>query len=85
MATNVCKGCTRNVIIKKEEIDHILLKNNIHDSKIVANELFKQRMDTCQSCPSLMYGSTCAHSGCLVEYRAKFTSKSCPSPSGAKW
>ncbi|OAS86781.1 MULTISPECIES: DUF6171 family protein [Metabacillus] len=85
MATNVCKSCTRNVIIKKQEIDQILSKSKVHESQMVSNELFEQRMTLCKSCPSLIYGTTCTHSGCLVEYRAKFSIKRCPNPSGSRW
>lgn len=84
MTTNVCKGCSGNVIIKKEEVDRILSKH-LPDNLIVSDEIYKKRLEACQDCPSFVYGTTCSYSGCLVEYRAKFTSKNCPNPAGAKW
>ncbi|PAD66666.1 hypothetical protein CHH83_22830 [Bacillus sp. 7586-K] len=85
MTTNTCKGCTRNVIIKREEIEHILTKHKGDEQLIVSNDVYHLRLDTCKACSSLMYGTTCSYSGCLVEYRAKFINKKCPSPNGSKW
>lgn len=85
MTTNVCKSCTRNVILKKQEVDRILSNHKVSENIIVSNEVFEERMSACKTCPSLVYGTTCSHSGCLVEYRAKFTTKRCPSPHAARW
>lgn len=80
-----CKGCTRNVIIKKHEVNQILTKNKIQASLMAPKEVYDSRIKTCRNCPSFVYGSTCSYSGCLIEYRAKFLHKKCPSPNGAKW
>ncbi|MDQ0229402.1 DUF6171 family protein [Metabacillus malikii] len=85
MTTKVCKGCSNNVIVKRDEMNHILSKIDIDDNQIVSDEEYANRLNTCNSCESFMYGSTCAHSGCLVEFRAKFSNKLCPSPSGSRW
>ncbi|WP_226667934.1 DUF6171 family protein [Metabacillus litoralis] len=85
MTTNICKGCTRNVILKKQEVDRILSKNKVSENQLVSKEVFEKRMSACKTCSSIVYGTTCSHSGCLVEYRAKFTHKHCPSPHGSRW
>jgi Family of unknown function (DUF6171) len=87
MKTNtlVCKGCTRNVNIKTDEVDQILSKIIVNSNVMVPKELYIQRMTICNGCSSLVYGTTCSHSGCLVEFRTKFSNKKCPNPSGAKW
>jgi hypothetical protein len=84
-STTICKGCTRNVIIKKQEVDQILSKNKVNSNVLVAKELYQQRLTICKECSSLVYGTTCSHSGCLVDYRTKFSNKKCPNPRGAKW
>ncbi|KKI94013.1 hypothetical protein WQ54_00235 [Bacillus sp. SA1-12] len=83
--TTICKGCTRNVIVKRQEVDQILSKSKINPTVMVTKTIYDQRVNTCTACPSLVYGTTCSHSGCLVEYRAKFSAKTCPNPNGSRW
>ncbi|WP_347552873.1 DUF6171 family protein [Pseudalkalibacillus hwajinpoensis] len=51
----------------------------------VTEEKYRERLEVCNSCPSLQYGTTCMHCGSLVRYRAGFIDKSCPYPGKAKW
>ncbi|WP_227871865.1 hypothetical protein [Paenibacillus bovis] len=45
----------------------------------------QQRFDCCMSCPSLQYGTTCKHCGCLVHIRTRLAASYCPSPYGSRW
>ncbi|WP_244862545.1 DUF6171 family protein [Paenibacillus sp. J22TS3] len=51
----------------------------------VSNEEYARRLDTCWSCPSLQYESTCKHCGCLVAVRAKLSDSICPYPGQSRW
>lgn len=82
---NRCKGCVESVIVTEEVIQELLLEAEEEKSKVVSSEIYETRLKICESCPSLQYGTTCAYSGCLVRYRAKFKHKGCPSLGKPKW
>lgn len=46
----------------------------------VTDDVYEQRLASCAACPSLQYGTTCAHCGCIVQVRAKLKDKGCPAP-----
>jgi Family of unknown function (DUF6171) len=82
---SLCKGCVESVIVT-EEVIHELIKEAEEDlSVIVSDEVYQARLKICETCPSLQYGTTCAHSGCIVRYRAKFKNKSCPFAGNPRW
>jgi hypothetical protein len=83
--TSPCKGCVETVIVTEEVIEDLLLEAREDPSKIVSEEVYRTRLAACEACPSLQYGTTCAHSGCIVRYRAMFKNKKCPSPASPKW
>lgn len=70
---SLCKGCVDSVIVTEEVIDELVKEAEEDKSKVVSEEVYIARLKICESCPSLQYGTTCAHSGCIVRYRAKFT------------
>ncbi|MBU9721579.1 MULTISPECIES: DUF6171 family protein [Bacillaceae] len=73
-----CKSCGINVAVDLDEL--------VDDSaKSVSDELYEERLDLCMDCPSLMYGTTCQHSGELVSYRALYKEKACPFPGEPRW
>ncbi|WP_246309386.1 DUF6171 family protein [Paenibacillus alginolyticus] len=51
----------------------------------VSDEIYQARLAVCRECPSLAYGNTCLHCGCIVQIRAKFKEKGCPNPGYSKW
>jgi hypothetical protein len=82
---NLCKGCVESVMVTEEVIQELVKETEEDLTVIVSDEVYSERLMICESCPSLQYGTTCAHSGCIVRYRAKFKNKSYPSAQKAKW
>jgi hypothetical protein len=82
---NLCKGCVDSVIVTEEVIQELVKETEEDLSVIVSDEVYAARLKICGCCPSLQYGTTCAHSGCIVRYRAKFKHKSCPNAGKPKW
>jgi hypothetical protein len=80
-----CKGCSANVHVSEEQLDRILTKLASHPGDCVSDADYAVRLGKCEACPSLQYGTTCAHCGCFVRVRAKLAAKSCPHPSGSHW
>jgi hypothetical protein len=84
-AKSLCKGCVESVMVTEEVIQELVKEAEEDSSVIVSEEAYIARLKTCESCSSLQYGTTCAHSGCIVRYRAKFKNKSCPFAGKPKW
>jgi hypothetical protein len=82
---SLCKGCVESVMVTEEVIQELVNEAEEDSSVIVSDEVYHARLKNCESCPSLQYGTTCAHSGCIVRYRAKFKNKSCPFAGKPKW
>jgi ABC-type uncharacterized transport system ATPase subunit len=83
---NLCKGCLDGVMVSEEVIEELVRETEEEDpSVIVSEDIYEARLKICESCPSLQYGTTCAHSGSIVHYRAKFKNKSCPFVGKPKW
>lgn len=82
---SLCKGCVESVIVTEEVIQELVKETEEDLSVIVSDEVYEARLKICDNCPSLQYGTTCAHSGCIVRYRAKFKNKSCPVAGKPKW
>ncbi|WP_129080241.1 DUF6171 family protein [Anaerobacillus alkaliphilus] len=76
---NECKWCRPSVVEGIVDIDAI------DDSRTVTEEIYERRLEICMDCPSLQYGTTCRHSGCIVSYRTLLKDKSCPFPGQPKW
>jgi hypothetical protein len=74
-----------SVIVTEEIIQELVKETEENLSVIVSDEVYQSRLKICENCPSLKYGTTCAHSGCIVRYRAKFKHKSCPFAGKPKW
>ncbi|MEY2192702.1 DUF6171 family protein [Neobacillus sp. BF23-41] len=82
---SLCKGCVESVLVTEEVIQELVKEAEEDSSVMVSDEIYQVRLKTCESCPSLQYGTTCAHSGSIVRYRAKFKNKSCPFAGKPKW
>ncbi|WP_078543994.1 DUF6171 family protein [Litchfieldia alkalitelluris] len=82
---SLCKGCVETVIVSEEVIEELVKEAEEDLSVVVSDEIYAARLRICEGCPSLQYGTTCAHSGCIVRYRAKFKNKSCPFSGKPKW
>ncbi|MEY2191532.1 DUF6171 family protein [Neobacillus sp. BF23-41] len=81
----ICKGCVESVIVTEEVIQELVKETEEDLSVIVSDVVYKARLTICKNCPSLQYGTTCAHSGCIVRFRAKFKNKGCPFAGNPKW
>lgn len=82
---SLCKGCMESVIVTEEIIQELVKEAEENQADIVSDEVYLARLRTCECCPSLQYGTTCAHSGSIVRYRAKFKNKACPFAGNPKW
>lgn len=80
-----CKGCLETVIVSEDVIEELIKEAEEDLSRIVSENIYKQRIEICKGCTFLLYGTTCAHSGSIVRYRAKFKNKSCSMPGKVKW
>jgi hypothetical protein len=82
---SLCKGCVESVMVTEEVIEELIKETEEQPTLIVSEEIYQERLTICETCSSLQYGTTCAHSGCIVRYRAKFKNKSCPFAGKPKW
>ena len=82
---SLCKGCVESVMVTEEVIEELIKETEEQPTLIVPEEIYQERLAICDTCSSLQYGTTCAHSGCIVRYRAKFKNKSCPFAGKPKW
>lgn len=80
-----CKGCSASVHVTDEQLERVLRKLALHPDSCVSDNQYEARLGSCEACPSLQYGTTCAHCGCFIQVRAKLSDKDCPHPSGSKW
>ncbi|TRZ35675.1 hypothetical protein CEQ21_08545 [Niallia circulans] len=85
MGKNICKGCVESVIVSEEVIEELLEEAAETPEKLVCDSIYQERLGICSSCDSLQYGTTCAYSGCIIRYRAKFKGKACPNIGNRKW
>ncbi|MFP7469386.1 DUF6171 family protein [Niallia taxi] len=85
MQKNECKGCVESVIVSEEVIEELLKEAAETPEKLVLDSVYQERLSICRDCTSLQYGTTCAYSGCIVRYRAKFKRKACPNIGNPKW
>jgi len=82
---NLCKSCMESVRVTEEVIEELVKEAEEESTKMVSQEVYETRLKICEGCASLQYGTTCAHSGGIVHYGAKFKEKSCPFPGKSKW
>ncbi|MCC3375019.1 DUF6171 family protein [Cohnella sp. REN36] len=80
-----CKGCTEDVKLTMEQIARMVSKLDRFPETCAEEEVYATRLAACRACPSLQYGTTCAHCGCIVQLRAKLRDKTCPAPGGSRW
>lgn len=82
---SLCKGCVESVMVTDEVIEELIKETEERPNLVVSEEVYQERLIICEGCTSLQYGTTCAHSGCIVRYLAKFKNKSCPFAGRPKW
>jgi hypothetical protein len=76
-----CPGCQRVVRLAPGEIERILSQQQTTSPrKRVSTQIYESRLEICQSCVDLRYGTTCRYCGCLVAVRAALSDHACPAP-----
>lgn len=82
-----CKGCNRSPQLSQEKIEQLvsIAMQGKQEHELANPALQQERFNTCMSCPSLQFGTTCKHCGCLVHIRTRLVASRCPSPYGAQW
>jgi hypothetical protein len=81
-----CKGRSASVKISPEEIAALFNQNmRVKSVKVVTEDEYAERIETCLACPALQNGSTCQYCGCLVHLKAKLRASKCPYPYAPKW
>ncbi|MEF2964874.1 DUF6171 family protein [Paenibacillus sp. M1] len=79
-----CKGCTESVRVSPEKLER-LIEIATRGRKVVPDTEYARRLERCEDCPGLQYGTTCRYCGCLVAVRARLMDSVCPFPFASKW
>lgn len=77
MSAYQCPGC--------EAKDKLTAETNPPDDIEVSESLYEQRLETCMSCPFLLYANTCKFSGYIVYYQAALKDRACSDPAEKRW
>ncbi len=82
-----CKGCNRSPVLSEEKIQRLveLAISSKQPEELASEPIQEARFQRCMACPSLQFGTTCKHCGCLVHIRTRLIASHCPSPSGSQW
>ncbi|MFS0723228.1 DUF6171 family protein [Paenibacillus sp. 1P07SE] len=81
-----CKGCTADVKVTDEQMARLWDRlGKLPPEDLASEALYEERMAKCSACPSLQYGTTCRHCGCLVAWKARLRRSRCPQPAAARW
>jgi hypothetical protein len=83
---NNCKACEALVPITEEEITAIFGQmTGVRNIKLASERLYDERLAICETCPSLLGGTTCKHCGCFVRVKAKLAASKCPIAGHPRW
>lgn len=81
-----CKACSASVRLSDEEISMAIDKlSHLKGIKFVSDDIYQSRLDKCNSCQYLEYGTTCLQCGCIVQIKAKMPESVCPYPKNRQW
>lgn len=84
--TDRCKGCLANVNIPSEDIRKMVEEIvNSEKFSIVAGKVYEERLNQCNNCEYMQYGTTCLQCGCIIQVRALLADKECPHPKRSGW
>ncbi|WP_322923153.1 hypothetical protein [Paenibacillus campi] len=84
---NGCKGCNRSPVLSEDKINQLvqLALAGKEAEELATAAVQEERFQRCMVCPSLQFGTTCKHCGCLVHIRTRLQASRCPSPAGSQW
>ena len=81
-----CKRCGLKTALTDEDIQKMIQQvRAMRGVRLATDEERNKRLAACGECDKLMYGSTCALCGCVVEVRAMLKDGKCPYPKKSKW
>ncbi|MFD1885978.1 hypothetical protein [Paenibacillus wenxiniae] len=85
--SNGCKGCNRSPVLSEERIEQLvqLAMAGKQADELASETVQQERFQRCMVCPSLQFGTTCKHCGCLVHIRTRLQASHCPAPAGSHW
>lgn len=80
-----CYGCDTSVHVSESEIEECIKKVIESGVPLTDREQYEKRLNACNSCEQLIYGTTCMSCGCFVRVRALNALRICPHASGSRW
>lgn len=80
-----CEIRALQVEITKDRIDAAVAKMAYVAGITAPDHIYRTRLETCRSCPSLRAEIMCAECGSYIAYRARMLSATCPYPGNNKW
>ncbi len=76
-----CKGCQRVVNLAAGELDRLVAEYFASNPQTRSSDaMYSKRLEICDTCEDLRFGTTCRHCGCFVAVRAAIAEKNCPAP-----
>ncbi|MGN0108062.1 MAG: DUF6171 family protein [Hominilimicola sp.] len=74
-----CKRCGMKTVLSEDDIQKMIDEvTSMKGVRLADSDTYKARFDVCADCESLMYGSTCAQCGCVMQVRARLLDGKCP-------
>ncbi len=76
----ICPVCENKAYLASMDMTPELVEEMAAQEEIsdfVGEEVYKQRLEICNSCPKLIGKMTCANCGCFVQFRARHKFASC--------
>lgn len=80
-----CKGCSASVHISDSDIEDELRRVVESGVPLTSRNNYEKRLEACNACDQLLYGTTCMSCGCIVKVRALNALRICPHASGSRW
>ena len=74
-----CKRCGLKTVLSESDInkmvDEVMAMKGV---RLADENVYLKRFEACEMCDKLMYGSTCAVCGCVMQVRARLADGRCP-------
>ncbi|CDQ38423.1 MULTISPECIES: DUF6171 family protein [Virgibacillus] len=80
-----CKGCYADNVMSIHDVKLLVEEQLALETDLVDDAVYKERVASCMTCPSLLNQTTCSLCGCFIHFRAKIAYKHCPHPTDFKW
>jgi hypothetical protein len=80
-----CKACSNSVHIEESEIEAAIKKVMDSGVPLTDSKQYEKRMEACNMCEQLIYGTTCMSCGFIVRVRALNALRICPHAAGSRW